>query len=76
MIFNIIGLQISKSMTIDRFYSTKVYTVKPPPSVTCGGGSKRWTFSETVDNRAHVVTLPSVLSAVCITQNCILDMWI
>ena len=30
-------------------------------------GSKRWTFSETVDNRARVVTLPSVLS-LCVSH--------
>ena len=33
------------------------------------GGSKRWTLSETADNRQTIVTLPSVLSAVCIAQN-------
>ena len=33
------------------------------------GGSKQWTFSETVDNRWTIVTLPSELSAVCIAQN-------
>ena len=43
------------------------------------GRSKRWTFSETADNRGQsrtiadnrrtIVTLPSVLSAVCIAQN-------
>ena len=33
------------------------------------GGSKRWTFSQTVDKRWTIVTLPYVSSAVCIAQN-------
>ena len=33
------------------------------------GGSKRWTFSETMGLFQTIVTLPSVLSAVCIAQN-------
>ena len=39
------------------------------------GGSKRWTFSETMDFFRNdglfqtIVTLPSVLSAVCIVEN-------
>ena len=36
------------------------------------GGSKRWTFQKrwtSADNRRSIVTLPSVLSAVCIAQN-------
>ena len=33
------------------------------------GGPIRQTFSETVNNRRTILTLPLVLSAVCIVQN-------
>ena len=33
------------------------------------GGSKRWTFLRNDGHRRTIVTLPSVLSAVCIAQN-------
>ena len=47
-----------------------VWNSAPSPN---WGGYKRWTFSDSMDKRARVVTLPSVVSAVCIAQNLYLE---